>query len=197
MLLMGAAFRSVLSEFVPCHVSIFLQGTTGTFKSAIAGCVQAFFGKKDADLIGIDFLDIIHPDDRSAVSDILTIHSKDARVDDLIVRAVTPGKASTDIAISGYQVPDFENDYFLAVKIAPKQTIPIGRKPEDRDTESGVLSSEAFVDAATQRVRSYEAAGGKAKVSMINIGDLAEAGIVAGSAEEAEVLKAIGKTLSG
>ena len=60
-----------------------------------------------------------------------------------------------------------------------------------------MLSSEAFVDAATQRVRSYEAAGGKAKVSMINIGDLAEAGIVAGSAEEAEVLKAIGKTLSG
>jgi hypothetical protein len=46
LLLMGSAFRSVLSEFVACHVSIFLQGTTGTFKSAIAGCVQAFFGKK-------------------------------------------------------------------------------------------------------------------------------------------------------
>jgi EAL domain-containing protein (putative c-di-GMP-specific phosphodiesterase class I) len=180
-----------------CRADILFQVSHDLKIKFCTGPAQAFFGKKDADLIGIDFLDIIHPDDRSAVSDILTIHSKDARVDDLIVRAVTPGKASTDIAISGYQVPDFENDYFLAVKIAPKQTIPIGRKPEDRDTESGVLSSEAFVDAATQRVRSYEAAGGKAKVSMINIGDLAEAGIVAGSAKEAEVLKAIGKTLSG
>jgi hypothetical protein len=46
LLLIGSAFRSVLSEFEPCLVSIFLQGTTGTFKSAIAGCVQAFFGKK-------------------------------------------------------------------------------------------------------------------------------------------------------
>ena len=46
LLLMGAAFRSVLSEFEPCTVSVFLQGTTGTFKSAIAGCLQAFFGKK-------------------------------------------------------------------------------------------------------------------------------------------------------
>ena len=46
LLLMGGAFRSFLSEFVACHVSIFLQGTIGTFKSAIAACVQAFFGKK-------------------------------------------------------------------------------------------------------------------------------------------------------
>ena len=46
LLLLGAAFRSVLSEFEPCTVSVFLQGTTGTFKSAIAGCLQAFFGKK-------------------------------------------------------------------------------------------------------------------------------------------------------
>ena len=46
LLLVGATFRSVLSEFEPCTVSIFLQGTTGTFKSAIAGCLQAHFGKK-------------------------------------------------------------------------------------------------------------------------------------------------------
>ena len=46
LLLVGAAFRAVLSEFEPCTVSIFLQGTTGTFKSAIAGCLQALFGKK-------------------------------------------------------------------------------------------------------------------------------------------------------
>ncbi|MBO6520434.1 MAG: EAL domain-containing protein [Rhodospirillales bacterium] len=160
------------------------------------GPAQAFFGKQDAELIGLNFLDIIHADDRSIVKDIFTIKSRDARVDDLMVRAATHMNAAAEIAISGYRVPDFDNDYFLAIKIAPKQTVPIGRKPEDRDTESGVLSNDAFVDAATQRVRSYEAAGGKPKVSMINIGDLSEAGIQAGSAQEAEVLKAIGHTLS-
>ena len=46
LLLVGAVFRSVVSEFKPCTVSVFLQGTTGTFKSAIAGCLQAFFGSK-------------------------------------------------------------------------------------------------------------------------------------------------------
>ena len=46
MLLVGAAFRATLSEFKKCTVSIFLQGTTGAFKTAISGCIQAFYGKE-------------------------------------------------------------------------------------------------------------------------------------------------------
>ncbi|MBO6948711.1 MAG: sensor domain-containing phosphodiesterase [Rhodospirillales bacterium] len=179
-----------------CRADILFQVSQDLRVKFCTGPAQAFFGKSDAELIGIDFLDIIFPEDRSIVSDIFKVGSRDARVDDLIVRAQTAGKKVTEIAISGYRVPDFDNDYFLAIKIAPKQTIPVGRDPKDRDTETGMLNSDAFMDAATQRVRSYEAAGGKPKVSMINIGDLAEAGIEAGSAQEAEVLKAIGQTLS-
>lgn len=52
------------------------------------------------------------------------------------------------------------------------------------------------MDAATQRIKSYEAASGKPKVSMINIGDLSEASIEAGSNKENAVLKAIGQALN-
>lgn len=179
-----------------CRADILFQVSQDLKVKFCTGPAHAFFGKSENNLIGIDFLDFIHPDDKSIVNDIFRVKSRDARVDDLIVRAITPSNSNAEIAISGYRVPDFDNDYFLAIKIAPKQTIPVGRSPEDRDTDSGVLNNEAFVDAATQRVRSYEAAGGKPKVSMINIGDLTDAGIAAGSAEEAEVLKAIGQTLS-
>jgi hypothetical protein len=46
LLIMGGAFRSIFSEFAPCTVSLYLQGTTGTYKSAIVGVVQSFFGKE-------------------------------------------------------------------------------------------------------------------------------------------------------
>ena len=46
LLFVGAGFRATLSEFKKCTVSVFLQGTTGTFKTAISGCIQAFFGKE-------------------------------------------------------------------------------------------------------------------------------------------------------
>jgi len=39
-ILLGGVFRSVLSEFNPVKLSIYLQGTTGTYKSALAGCYQ-------------------------------------------------------------------------------------------------------------------------------------------------------------
>ena len=46
LLLVGAAFRATLSEFKKNTVGVFLQGTTGTFKTAISGCIQAFYGKE-------------------------------------------------------------------------------------------------------------------------------------------------------
>ena len=44
LLLFCAAFRSVLTEFREVAFSLFLQGTTGTYKSCLAGVTQAFFG---------------------------------------------------------------------------------------------------------------------------------------------------------
>jgi hypothetical protein len=45
LLILSGAFRAIFSEFVPCTVSLYLQGTTGTYKSAVVGVVQALFGK--------------------------------------------------------------------------------------------------------------------------------------------------------
>ncbi len=46
LLMLGGVFRSLLSEFKPCSVSLYLQGTTGTYKTATVGVLQAFFGDK-------------------------------------------------------------------------------------------------------------------------------------------------------
>lgn len=178
-----------------CRADILFQVTDELKIKFCTGPAKSFLGKDGSELIGLSFLDIVHPDDHKVINEYFLTGSKNSRVDDLIVRGHTASGIDPEIAISGYRVPDFDNDYFLAVKIAPKQTIPIGRDPKDRD-ESGVLNNEAFVDAAAQRVRSYEAAGGTPKVSMVNIGDLSEAGIEEGSAEANKVLQAIGQALS-
>ncbi|MBF9023282.1 DNA primase [Rhodobacterales bacterium FZCC0069] len=46
LLLFGAVARAPLCHFKPATCSVFLQGTTGSFKSAMAGVLQAFFGSK-------------------------------------------------------------------------------------------------------------------------------------------------------
>ena len=46
LVLLGAAMRAVLCHFHPATCSVYLQGTTGTFKSAAAGVLQGFWGSK-------------------------------------------------------------------------------------------------------------------------------------------------------
>lgn len=161
-----------------------------------SGPTSRFFGDEASKLVGTSILDFIHPEDQQIMRDTLAIRKSSARIDDLLVKARSAKGVETDIAISGYRVPDFDNNFFIAVKIAPKQTLALGKRPGDRDEDTGMLSQEAFVDTAAQRVAALEATGGKAKVSMVNIGDLAEAGIAEGSADESKVLRAIGEVLS-
>ena len=46
LVLLGAAMRAALCHFQPATCSVYLQGTTGTFKSAAAGVLQGFWGPK-------------------------------------------------------------------------------------------------------------------------------------------------------
>lgn len=46
LVLLGGVMRATLCHFMPATLSIYLQGTTGTFKSAFAGVLQGFWGTK-------------------------------------------------------------------------------------------------------------------------------------------------------
>jgi hypothetical protein len=46
LVLLGGVMRATLCHFMPATLSIYLQGTTGTFKSAFAGVLQGFWGIK-------------------------------------------------------------------------------------------------------------------------------------------------------
>lgn len=194
-----ASSNNILGRYAAlsfCRADVLLQVGRDLDIKFCSGPTQAVFGKVDKDLVGTPLLDLVHRYDRSILEDLVKDESLSARIDDLILRANTASDRELKIGISGYRVPDFENDFFIAIKIAPKQTIPVGSREEDKDQASGVMNNEAFVDAAAQRVKSHEASGGHAKVSMVKIGDLNEAGIEAGSAQEGEVLKAIGDVLN-
>ena len=188
-----------LSRYAPlvfCRAdALFQLNDQGVIKFC-TGPTQKFFGEADNKLVGSNLLDFIHPDDQSTVREILHARGENVRIDDLILQARTATGVQTEIALSGYRVPDFEDDFFLANKTSPRQTLPLGKRPGDRDESTGMLSNEAFVETAAQRAAAYEATGGKAKVSMVKIGQLADAGIVEGSEEEGRVLRAIGEVLS-
>ena len=103
-----------------CHADILLQVSTNLAVKFCTSSALTVFGKKDSELIGSNFPDLTHPDDQATVQAMFGFGTQDARIEDLLVRAQTSKKVEPQIAISGYRVPDFENDFFLAIKVAPK-----------------------------------------------------------------------------
>lgn len=175
-----------------CRADVLFQVSSDLTIKFSWGPAERFFGGDGSSLMGTSFLNLITHADQQIVRDYFNSESSGARVEDVIL---TSSKGSK-IAISGYRVPDFDNDFFLAIKISPRQTIPISRQLEAHDSESGVLSGNAYTNLAAQRVKSFEASGGKPKVSMVNIGDLSDAGIAEGSEQEGQLLRAIGNVLN-
>lgn len=193
----SAANLQVLGRYAAlafCRADVLLQISDDLEIKFCSGPTQIFLGKDDHQLKGRHFLDIIYAEDRDAVK--AAISNSDTRIDDLFVRAQCDDSRISSVAISGYRVPDFDNDFFLAIKTSPKVQKIYSPAPQ-RDEDSGLLGSDSFVDVATDRIREVESAGGRAKMSMVNIGDLRDAGIEEGSDQEDEVLKAIGDVLNG
>lgn len=178
-----------------CRADVLVQISSDMEIKFCSGPTHTFLGKKDRELKGRDFLDIIYLEDRKTVEEALSEEHADARIEDLLVKTQCDGGRVTSVAISGYRVPDFDNDFFLAIKTSPK-ILKETKAPVARDEESGVLDTEAFADLAADRIRDVQAAGGTAKMSMVNIGDLREAGIEEGSEQEGDVLRAIGDVLN-
>lgn len=178
-----------------CRADVLVQISSDMEIKFCSGPTHTFLDKKDRELKGRDFLDIIYLEDRKTVEEALSEEHADARIEDLLVKTQCDGGRVTSVAISGYRVPDFDNDFFLAIKTSPK-ILKETKAPVARDEESGVLDTEAFADLAADRIRDVQAAGGTAKMSMVNIGDLREAGIEEGSEQEGDVLRAIGDVLN-
>ena len=104
-----------------CRADILLQVSTNLAVKFCTGSALTVFGKKDSELIESNFPDLIHPDDQATVQAMFGFGTQDARIEDLLVRAQTSKKVEPQISISGYRVPDFENDFFLAIKVATKK----------------------------------------------------------------------------
>lgn len=173
-----------------CRVDVVMQvGDDFNIKFAI-GTSKGVFGVEPEALVGKDFFALFEPEDAAFLKDLLSRSDANARLEDVLARAHSTDGTSTDVAVSGYRVPDFQNNFFIAIKVNPKPLVKVGRRDVDRDEASGLLNKDAFVDQAADRIAAYQAAGGKPKVSMVDLGDFEGT-----DEEKKKMMEVVGQTL--
>lgn len=178
----------------------------------VAGATPSLFGKNTNEMMGLGFLDLVHDDDKSLVSELLQSAGDKGRFDDVSVRLKTiKGEASPSI-FAGYRVPDFDNNFFLVVKISSNQAsqaaqsepMEIAAEPDSvvkkddyrRDEEAGVLDKKAYATVAAQRLKEVAETGGSAKVTMVKIDNLEELKKDLSDQDQDKLMTTIGGILS-
>jgi len=155
-----------------CRADLFFELNDDHKICFAAGATPSVFGKSTHEMTGMDFLDLIHADDCDMVAHLLMTASAEGRFDDVSTRMITLKNGAAEAAIAGYRVPDFDNNFFLAVKITPKKRAEPRRRETDRDTEAQVLNADSYKTVAASRLKDFETAGGEAKVTMVKIDNL-------------------------
>lgn len=139
-----------------------------------AGTTQHLLGKTPRELTNQFFPAFIDEASRGLVIELLDAADKDGRIDDVSVTLILGNGATSEAVMAGYQVPDFNDHFFIAVKVTPRAVTVKRQRKADRDMDAGVLTSEAFGSVAANRIRSFRDAGGDPKVTMIRIENLDE-----------------------
>lgn len=161
-----------------------------------AGAVDSLLGHSQSEINGTSFLDLVAPDNRDMINILLSSGGADARINDVEVEFVLKNQTAGSVALSGYRVPDFDNNFFLAVKVSPRPGSKRRTRLADREEEANVLNSKAFATVAADRIQSLQDAGGTAKISMIKIDNIDEIKGRLPMDKQSEMFAAIGNVLN-
>jgi len=169
----GLTQRFVALAFCRADLLFELDSTQHIIFSA--GTTMELFGKSSADLFGKPFAEFLGENDRELVTDLLMTSDPEGRIDDIVVQLPLKAGGTCEAVISGYRVPDFNHNFFLAVKVKPHHPVSPAGRPSDRDKESGTLNQKAFTAVATDRIRAMGQAGNEAKMTLVKVNNLGKA----------------------
>ncbi len=179
-----------------CRADLLFELDNNQVIKFVAGATPPMFGKSTSEMVGMNFMDVIHDDDKKLVSNLLNAASDKGRFDDVAIRLKTLKSNASPSAFAGYRVPDFENNFFLAVKIAPRiKSVPKHRET-DRDIEARVLNKESFASVAAERLKDVAQAGGGAKMTMVKIDNLDSLKKDLSQQDQSKLMTSIGSILS-
>ena len=160
-----------------------------------AGATPFLLGRSPEELMGSPFLGLIAEKDRTLAEQLLAAASRKGRIDDVIVRLNGAKGQTPTVAISGYRVPDFDNNFFLALKVEPAHVTYTPDEDLKRDAETGLLDEGSYSAAAAERVLSFQRAGGKAQLTMVKVDNLQALTDKLGASDKRDLLNTIGDIL--
>jgi len=138
-----------------------------------AGAAEPLLGRSAASLIGQPLDTVVSPGDRVLIQEVCQLAERHGRMPETVVRLAGRDGMRTRATLTGHTLSG-DSHLFLALRTLLRQPQAIDQRLE-RDPETGLYSAKDFQALAAARLKSKDAAGQPADLTLVSIDGLDQA----------------------
>ncbi len=177
-----------------CRADLLLE-LDGNYNIAFAAGVTPVLGATPETLLGSSFLDFVGDEHKTYARDLLTGGGRNGRLEDVVLDLKSTAGKRIPVVFSGYRMPDFEDHYFLALKVEPVRKTHVPAEDLIEDEWSGVLERESFTRAAVERIQDYDRTGARGQLTFVRLDNVKSLTETLGASEKRNLMTAVGSIL--
>ena len=178
-----------------CAADVLIEADTECKITYAAGATVAVTGYSSDQVIGDSLLEIIAPDDRLMLRELIRGMSVGKRLQPIPIRLIGPKGLTPRLLLTGYILPNLPDSLFFALRPWTEGNQSAASDAKNRDKESGLFKTEPFLELAERRVESAKSQNQDVEFTMLRLENFTE--FVKGLDNKARkrLLKSIGACL--
>jgi len=162
-----------------------------------AGATKALTELEPSEVVGQKFIDLIEPSERTQVMNSLDSLGDANRLEPMILRLKGPAGPTPPLMLTGYHLPDLPGSYFFALRLTGKEETVGEVQDPNIDPETGLLTKDAFVEAAAQRIKETGGDLSELKMTMLRLNDMGELRARLDAEADRDLMRTLGAAMSG
>ena len=178
-----------------CAADVLLEADKDCTITYAAGATVAVTGYSNDDITGDSLLQIIAPDDRPILRELIRGMSVGKRLHPVPIRLIGPKGLTPRLLLTGYVLPNLPDSLFFALRPWTEGNAGDDKSNGNRDRESGLIKTEAFLDEAGGRIEDAKAKNEDVEVTMLRLENFADVGKSLDPKAREQLLKTIGACL--
>ena len=139
-----------------------------------AGATRALTGFDPGRLVGQRLTDLVAPEDRTYVAELVGGMIALGRFDAVMAHLQGPDGITPPLLLSGHHVADMPGRFFFALKVGAAAIDPEIAHSLSRDPQSGLLDRESFLLVAERQAKRAQKTGEDLKVTLLRMENLPE-----------------------
>jgi EAL domain-containing protein (putative c-di-GMP-specific phosphodiesterase class I) len=187
--------RDRFVAFAFCDADILLELDHAQAVVFAAGATVALVGRQPEALVGADIFEIVLEDHHAALRELMRMAEGGNRIEPVIVRLRGEAGETPPLALTGFQLPDMEGHFFLALRMGLPAIAPAPEFSSDRVPASGVFDRESFTEVAGQRIKAIRQSNESYHYSVFQLGGFSDLRARLDEERHARLMETIGASL--